>query len=139
MGEFRIPNYQSYLDPPNVVTYFAGVCGRDDLVREFEPFVQQHDRVPVNDPAETTRWELFLLPRERLHDVEYSAPGRPKGDLAPNCMRSLLGIIDIWVSNRSLLFPPVRRAFEIDRLVREIFSLPGYAPWQESAYPYSRP
>jgi hypothetical protein len=125
-----------YADAAAALVYFAALAGRTDLVVEFDPLAASGLFRPANDPADMLRWEQYLPLEQRKEAVDRSAPGEPRGDLAPNLLRSLSGLLRVWVHGRSPLLSRQRCVFEIDSIIKELFSLPGYAPWSESAYPY---
>ncbi len=127
---------RTYADAGASLVFFAELAGRTDLVEEFDPLAASGLFRPVNDPVDMVHWEQYLPLDERKEEVDRSAPGEPRGDLAPNLLRSLSSCIWVWVHNRSPLLSRQRCVFEIDSIIKELFTLPGYRPWSDSAYPY---
>ncbi|WP_349827869.1 hypothetical protein [Brevibacterium litoralis] len=135
LPEYRVPNESTLRRAVSGVWFLAEAAGRRVEGSRLQSNVTDPRRVRFHkESLEGGILRRFLDMPEDEHDDYFD--GHERHEIVRRYMADLGNLAMIWAQGASEAFTREDCVREIDRYAKAIFALPGFAPWNDRAYPY---
>lgn len=135
INDHLVPDEDSLVLYTGAAAYLAHVAGRTHDADRFAELTRRPaGHVPARHLLEGTTYRRYLDMTDEDR-ARYIRDPRPL-NVARRYIATIQKLSRIWVHGASDTFTREDCEREIDRYAKAIFALPGFAPWNDRAYPY---